>query len=121
MKKKLKLLGMIVSPLFLLDQFTKAWIVRNLGPGDMVPIIPNIFELVHVTNRGAAFGVFSNLPDSIRIPFFYLLSAIALAVLLFYLFYLPTTKTGLLVCLNMILGGALGNLTDRLLRGEVVD
>jgi signal peptidase II len=121
MKTKIKLFFIIVIPIFVLDQFTKWLIVHNMYLGESIPVIPNIFDIVYVTNKGAAFGVFAQLPDHYRIPLFYILSTFATVIIVYYLVRLPLAKRGILLCLYLILGGACGNLYDRMFRGEVVD
>lgn len=121
MKKPLLILFGTVTGLFGLDQLTKAWILKQLPEGGSIPIISGFFDIVHVRNPGAAFGSFGSLPDSIRLPFFYLTSLIALGILLFYFFRMRYERSTLHLYLSMILGGALGNIFDRLLHGEVID
>ncbi len=99
-----------------LDQLTKAVISANLLPGDPVPVLGQFLRLTLVHNTGAAFGLF---PGS-RLPFI-LISATAIAVVL-YLFARDAYKSFLnRVLLGCILGGALGNLIDRIRWGKVVD
>ncbi len=86
-----------------LDQLTKAFASAHLVPGEPVPVLGNFLRLTLVHNTGAAFGLF---PGS-RLPFI-LVSVLAIAVVLY-------------VLLGWILGGALGNLLDRIRWGRVVD
>jgi len=118
---KLKILGIVALAVFLIDQGTKFLIVSNLPLGASTTIIPNFFDVIHTTNRGAAFGAFSNLPDHLRIPFFFVSSALALTVVLIYFFKVSPNHRSVLVALSLILGGAFGNIYDRIFRGEVVD
>jgi signal peptidase II len=110
-------------PLYLLDQFSK-WLVRqNIPYGAEIPIIPGFFSLVHASNTGAAFSLFTG-----NNFFFVGLAVAALAVLIFLLArdsrargaeqrlsHLSKISFGLLA------SGILGNLTDRVLRGAVTD
>jgi len=99
-----------------LDQVTKAIVSARLLPGDPVPVINNFLRLTLVHNTGAAFGLF---PGS-RLPFI-LISALAIVVVL-YLFARDAYRSFLnRVLLGCILGGALGNLIDRIRWGRVVD
>ena len=121
MKFKFLLFLTTALPIFLLDQLTKMSIIQNVKLGQTIEIFPHFFDIVHYTNKGAAFGVFSSLPDILRVPLFYILSTAATLVVLYFLIHLPIAKKGLLLSLNFILGGAMGNLFDRIFRGEVVD
>lgn len=103
----------------LLDQATKLWLVSFLPYGMQKTVIPGFFDLVHTRNRGVAFGLFSQGgPVSQAV-------LLVLVVLLvgFVAWQLLHHRHGFAprVGLSLILGGALGNLADRLLRGEVVD
>ncbi|MBI2082828.1 MAG: signal peptidase II [Deltaproteobacteria bacterium] len=121
MKARLKILALLCPLVVLFDQLTKFLIVLGLEIGGKISIIPGLFDIVHVRNPGAAFGSFSGLSDSVRLPFFFLTSAIALIVLLIYFFRTQEDQKSMFVCLSLILGGAIGNITDRIFRGEVVD
>ena len=102
--------------LYLLDQTTKFLVLKYISFGDVIPVIPKFFYLVHVRNTGAAFGM---LQDSNR--FFIGLEIIALGVIgfLFFrrMFRTPVTRYGA----GLLLAGIAGNLTDRFVHGSVVD
>ena len=99
------------------DQLTKFIIHKNLLLNQSFPVIRGIFHLTLIHNRGAAFGILKN-----KIPLFIFSSV--LAVILIY-FYLKKDKQKNLsiptLALSLILGGALGNLVDRIFLGYVVD
>jgi signal peptidase II len=81
------------------------------------PLINNVFHLTYVENRGAAFGILQN-----RQWFFILITFIVLAVVIFYIYNKKDKLNNfLLIALAMIVGGAIGNLIDRMIRGFVVD
>lgn len=121
MKKKLKFLSVVAPIVFALDQLTKWLIVEGLPPGSSIPVISGFFDIVHTRNRGAAFGLFSHLSDSVRVPFFMIVSC--LSVVLIVVFYLKMKEERFphLLSFPLILGGALGNIWDRLFLGEVID
>lgn len=102
----------------LLDLFTKRWIELNLSYGEQI-IITEFFNLVLAYNAGAAFSFLSDAAGWQR----WFLSAIALFVSVFivYLLYKNTTNRLFCIALSLILGGALGNLWDRIVLGHVVD
>jgi len=112
----------IISPaVLILDQITKVLILCYIKIGQAVPVIPNYFEIVHVRNRGAAFGILSRWNSGAREWFFYGISVVAMAAL--FTLYVKTKERErrIQIPLAFILGGAIGNLIDRIIRGEVVD
>lgn len=121
MRASQKLAGSIALAVIVLDQLTKLWIQKTMVLYTAQPVIPDFFNIVHVLNRGAAFG-FLNRSD-IRWQTYFFFAATALAVLIInHLLRLAGEKDKLLVVgLGLILGGAIGNLIDRIRTGEVVD
>ncbi|MCX5699344.1 MAG: signal peptidase II [Candidatus Omnitrophica bacterium] len=103
----------IVSSVILLDQITKFLALRFLQLNNPVPLIKNFLNLTLVYNRGAAFGLFQN-----QLLLFVLVSLFAIG---FILYNLKTNSIILKLCLSLILGGAVGNLIDRLRFGFVID
>jgi signal peptidase II len=105
----------------LADAFTK-WIVSTrVELHEAIPIIPNLFQLVHVRNTGAAFGIGAN-TESHLVPFLLNGGAIAVfIVVVIYAFRTAVSDRLLQVALHMILGGAIANLLDRFRFGYVVD
>ncbi len=118
---KIKRLLYWAVTVFVLDQLTKFWVLHAIAGQQPIVVIPNFFELVYVTNRGAAFGIFANLPDPYRAYVLLGVSGIAVLLIFFYYFSLPAQAKGMQIALSLILGGAAGNLYDRFARGEVVD
>jgi signal peptidase II len=104
-----------------LDRLTKLWIVHHIAPGFSIQVIPGVFRLTHVLNTGAAFSMMENWrADYVRIGLVSF-SAVA-AVLVFALLWRAGRAITLTsVALALILGGALGNLYDRVLLHYVVD
>src|SRR5580765_5800317 len=104
-----------------LDAWTKWLVSGHISPHESISLIPNLFELVHVRNTGAAFGIGAN-SGSQLVPL--LLNGGALAVFLTVVVYAirtAVTDRVLQVGLHLILGGAIGNLLDRFRLGYVVD
>ncbi|MEO5345251.1 MAG: signal peptidase II [Magnetococcus sp. YQC-9] len=103
---------------FALDQWSKVIASRELA-NDSIILIPGFFDLLLVHNVGAAFGLFTNLPASYRVIF---LVGVACVAALIIVWMLKSARSGILVFgLGMLLGGALGNLLDRVRFGWVVD
>lgn len=121
MKKKLKLVGIIAPLVFILDHITKYLIVINFRIGDIKTIIPGFFDIVHVRNKGAAFGFLSDWDSAFRDIFFYFTAFIAIFFLGYVLKEAPENKYREIIPIGFIFGGALGNVFDRFLRGSVVD
>jgi signal peptidase II len=103
------------------DAWTK-WLVSNrIDLHETIPVIPNLFQLVHVRNTGAAFGIGAN-ADSRLVPLLLNTGAIAVfCVVVVYAMRSAVTDRLLQVGLHLILGGAIGNLLDRFRFGYVVD
>ena len=103
------------------DAWTK-WLVNNrIDLHETIPVIPNFFQLVHVRNTGAAFGIGAN-ADSRLVPILLNTGAIAVfCVVVVYAMRSAVTDRLLQVGLHLILGGAIGNLLDRFRFGYVVD
>jgi signal peptidase II len=110
------LLGVIA-----LDQLTKWLVVRSLPLHDYRPVVDGFLSLSHVRNRGAAFGILSDADLPYQPVLFALLSGAALLVIGIYAWRLPGTSAWPRYALSLVLGGALGNLLDRVRLGYVVD
>jgi len=103
-----------------LDYLSKAWILARFAPGEVHPVIPGFFNLTLGMNPGAVFGFLAEAPAAFRIPFFTIVGILALGF--FGYEYLKDGNSTLQrVALGLIIGGALGNGYDRVLRGAVVD
>lgn len=104
------------AAVMLLDQITKQLIVRHLDWYDSIPVIPH-FNIVYLKNTGAAFSMLSQAPPA----FFALLGVVVSIGILIWLRRNPVGETRVAAGLALILGGALGNVIDRVTRGYVVD
>ena len=104
-----------------LDQISKTWIVETLTFSDRVSVIEGFFYLTHVRNPGAAFSLFADAPVEIRAPFFIVTTLIAIGMILSFFRKLSPGDRLSALALGLILGGAVGNLLDRLIYGAVVD
>ncbi len=112
---------LVVLMCFCLDQFTKWLIDHMLGIGQGISIIPGFFEIIHVRNTGAAFGILQGMPESIRTPFFFAITILACGMILFMMKEMAADSILTKMAFYLILAGALGNLTDRIRLNEVVD
>lgn len=105
----------------LVDRATKWVVATNISLHDGKQVIPGFFRITHVENRGAAFGLFADSPSQWKIAMLVMFSIVALVVVSALLWRNSHSRTSTGVGLALILGGALGNLWDRLLNGRVVD
>ena len=106
----------ITLPLYALDQVTKHWVMRSISPYEARSVLPDFFNLVNVPNTGAAFGSFKG-----NNTFFVIISIIALVAVTILLVRRRPSDPWRDTSLALLLAGILGNLTDRLLYGHVVD
>ncbi len=111
----------VALTVILLDQATKLVIVEALRVGQGIPVIPGFFDIVFVLNPGAAFGFLATLSEGVRSPFFILITVVAVSLIVFYHTRFLHADRLASVALALILGGAIGNLIDRLRYGMVVD
>jgi signal peptidase II len=115
------ILLLITALVILFDRLSKNWIVDRIRPGYDIPIIPGVFRLSHVLNTGAAFSLLENLPpNNVRLGLI-AFSVIAAIIVFALLWRTGRTFTLSSVALALILGGALGNLYDRIRFHHVVD
>ena len=114
-------LAVVLAWVLFLDQASKALVLRGMRPGQSVPVVEGFFNLTLVLNPGAAFGLFRSAPESFRVPFFLGISAAAVVVILVFYFRAAAGNPILQVGLALVLGGAAGNLVDRLRFRSVVD
>lgn len=117
MKKQIRIFIYIIG-LILIDQLSKIWALSVLQGTDGITVIPNVFELSYLENRGAAFGILQNR------QIFFVLITVAAAVCLTWIYQrIPQTKKyiPLRISYVLIMAGAFGNLIDRVFRGYVVD
>lgn len=106
---------------FAADMATKLWVDASLTFADRVPVIEGFFYITHVRNPGAAFGLFNTAPAALRLTAFIGITIVAIVMIFsFYRKLAPGERLSAL-SLGLILGGAGGNLVDRIFRGEVVD
>jgi signal peptidase II len=113
---RLRLFLIVAALVVVLDQLSKLWVRANLFLTDKIELLPGFLELVRVDNSGAIFGLFSNHTE--------VLIALGIAgsvIILVFLYYFPPTTTVGMVSFALILGGAVGNLIDRICLNYVTD
>ena len=109
-----------VSSVVAIDRFSKIFFSQILSVGESLPVIPRIFHITLVHNTGIAFGLFKN-----HGLVFVIIPIIVVGLLVFNIFYYKNNNQELsrlyIVAFSMILGGAMGNLIDRIAFGYVID
>jgi len=113
------LFGIIAAIGLIMDQASKAYIDRTMSLYQSIPVIDGFFNIFYIRNKGAAFSFLSQ--ASWRLPFFITISLIASLVILVAFGKLRNDQKLAQISLAMIFSGAVGNLTDRLRLGEVID
>ena len=104
-----------------LDQMAKALVQKTIALHASIPVISGFFSLTHIHNPGGAFGFMARQGPGVR-AFLFLAVSFSAILLLFYLYMkIPRNYQWLSAGLALIMGGAIGNLTDRVRFGEVVD
>ncbi|MDD5173855.1 MAG: signal peptidase II [Candidatus Omnitrophota bacterium] len=106
----------ISSLILLIDRLTKYILFRDLSEGESISVVPGIFHITLVLNSGAAFGLLKG-----RSAFFIVLTALVIVFICFYIIRGGCKDILTLIALGFILGGAAGNLIDRVLFGYVID
>jgi signal peptidase II len=119
MKPKYLILSIVSVVVIFLDQATKILIDRTMDLHSSLTVVENFFNITYIRNKGAAFGFLAE--TSFRLPFFILISIIAVVVIIGIFRKLRPEQKLTAVSLSLIFAGALGNLIDRIRLGEVID
>ncbi len=114
-------LALLVSlAVIVVDQITKWIIITNLPLYTRINVLP-FFDITHLRNTGAAFGILRDLPETLRFPLFVIVLIIAIVAIFVFLRKVAESDRVLVVSLGLILGGAIGNSIDRFRFGYVTD
>lgn len=112
----------VAALVILFDRLTKLWIVKHLASGAAITVIPNVFRITHVLNTGAAFSLFADSLSPLAVRNALIGFSILAAILVFVLLWRTGSAFSLsALALALILGGALGNLYDRVRYHHVID
>jgi signal peptidase II len=116
------LMLVVAAFVVLLDRLSKLWVIAHLKPGNVIVVIPKVFRITHVLNTGAAFSMFesSSSPNLVRhLLVGFSIAAVVVVMVLIWKMGRAVSLTS--VALALILGGAIGNLYDRIRYQHVVD
>lgn len=119
MKAKYIILLVVSTAVLVLDQATKIYIDRTMDLHSSISVVENFFNITYMRNKGAAFSFLADF--SYRLPFFILVSLIAIVVIIVVFHRLRPDQRFTALCLSLIFSGAMGNLIDRVRLGEVID
>ncbi|MEY4528612.1 MAG: Lipoprotein signal peptidase [Nitrospirota bacterium] len=114
-------LASLTGSVIVIDQLSKQHIMETMRLHESIPIVPNLFSFTYIRNPGAAFGLLAGSSNAFRMVFFGLTSIFALVLLGTILYRMPEREWMGRLSVSAILGGAVGNLIDRLRFGEVID
>jgi signal peptidase II len=113
---RILLVAGVAVVVFVIDRVTKAWVSENIPLGTARPVVGDYVRIVHAQNTGAAFGL---LPE--RTTLLSVLSVVAVLAIVYYYRQIASNSSLVSATLGMQLGGAFGNLLDRIAQGYVVD
>ncbi|HEX5000441.1 MAG TPA: signal peptidase II [Terriglobia bacterium] len=119
-KARLPYLAFVII-ILILDRWTKALVLSRFELGDSIQVIDGLFDITYVRNNGIAFGILNSFGSPVQTVLLALFSTTAAVVVIIYSLRHPVEDRVLQLSLSLILGGAIGNLCDRLLYGYVVD
>ncbi len=105
----------------LLDQISKYLVVTHIKNNEIFIALENILHFVYLENTGITFGLFNNLPTLLRLPILILIPLGVMAFLLYMLWKIDATERIMTIAYSLIIGGAIGNIFDRIFYGYVVD
>ncbi|MEM7583531.1 MAG: signal peptidase II [Acidobacteriota bacterium] len=111
----------LAAVVLILDQWTKWLIESHLARHDSMEVIPQLLNFTHVRNTGVAFGFFASYGNATGTLVLILLGLAALCFVAYYFWLVPRGDKPLLVALALVIGGAIGNLVDRIMQGGVTD
>jgi signal peptidase II len=121
LRNKYFLLFVVSGVLVVMDQYTKFMVALHIPLNYSVEVIEGIFNLTHIRNSGVAFGLFASQQSEYKALMFIIISSIAILAILVIFHQNPKEKKLVQVGLILIFSGAIGNLIDRALHGEVID
>lgn len=120
-ENKYSKLAFIAGMVLVVDQITKAVILKTMPLYYSISVLPGFFSITHIHNPGGAFGFLANQNPDIRRLVFLVVSSLAMCLIFYFYNTTPRTQPMLSTGFSLIFGGAAGNLVDRIRFGSVVD
>jgi len=120
-KRNYLLFVITVLVIVVLDQVTKIYIDTHMTLHESIPVVQGFFNITYVRNPGAAFGFLADASPTVRALFLIGVSIFASGLIVYYIAKMKTEDILLTYGMSLILGGAVGNLIDRIRLGEVID
>jgi signal peptidase II len=115
-EKPLMLLFLLAGIILILDQSSKFMICRAMTLNESIPVVRNVFHLTYIQNKGAAFGLFP-----CQTLFFIIVTLLVISLIIFFYKRMSGNRVLMSWALGFILGGAVGNLIDRIRLQAVID
>ncbi len=120
-KRRYLILLLVSVGVIVLDQLTKLAVIDRFKLGESIPVLDNLFSLTYIRNTGAAFGILATADPAFRVPFFVIVPLVALLAIGYIFRKIPESDIKLSTALSLVIGGAIGNLIDRVRLGFVID
>jgi len=119
--RRVRVFVIVSVSVIVFDHIVK-WVIRmTMDLNQTIPVIGNFFTISYILNSGIAFGFFDSNRSPIKAPLLIVISVIALGIILYIFITLPRNIRHTGLSMGLIFGGAIGNIIDRIIRGEVVD
>ncbi len=119
--RRIKIFIIVSVSVIIVDHITK-WIIKStMDLHQTINVIGDFFTISYILNSGIAFGLFDSNKSPVKTPLLIIISIVALAIILYIFFSLPKSVKMSGLAMGLIFGGAIGNMIDRIARGEVID
>jgi len=119
--RRMKIFILVSISVILIDHVVK-WIIKSsMDLNQTIQVIGDFFTISYILNSGIAFGLLDSNPSPVKTPLLIIISFIALGIILYIFLTLPKNIKRSGLSMGLIFGGAIGNIIDRIVRGEVVD
>lgn len=119
--KRIKTFALVSAAVIGVDHLVK-WIVKStMELNQTIHVLGDFFTISYIHNSGIAFGLLDDNPSPFKTPLLIIIAFVALGIIMYIFFTLPKNVRSAGLSMGLIFGGAIGNIADRIIRGEVVD